>query len=170
MESGATITDCTIEGNTASNGGGLENDEGTMTVMDCVITGNTVDFQGGGVLNDATTSLYGCNISGNITTFYSYEFGLTDGGGVYNFPLFDAVAAHRMHGQRQFDRRPGWWPGERRKSATISSCSITGNSPPTPAEECGSPDTPPRRSWGARSAAIPHPRPMQPVALDLAGL
>ena len=37
----ATLTDCTVSGNSAANGGGLYSLGGTTTLTDCTISGNS---------------------------------------------------------------------------------------------------------------------------------
>ena len=71
----ATLTDCTLTGNSAgSNGGGVYNGLGTTTLTDCTISGNSAG-SGGGVDNSAgTVMLTDCTISGNSGS----------DGGVYN--------------------------------------------------------------------------------------
>jgi hypothetical protein len=69
----------TIEGNTASYGGGIYNYDSTMTVTDSTISGNTAE-NGGGIYNDSyiggLLTLANSTISGNTATGY--------GGGIYN--------------------------------------------------------------------------------------
>src|SRR5262249_20422574 len=67
----ATLTDCTINGNTASgagfvpgNGGGVYN-KGTATLTDCTLSGNSAYDSGGGAYNIGTATITGCTISGN---------------------------------------------------------------------------------------------------------
>jgi hypothetical protein len=73
-----TLTGCTIVGNTATSGGGLDNSSGTVKLIDCTIVGNTAGA-GGGVLNDLDSRLLlkDCTIVGN-----SAKGGF--GGGVFN--------------------------------------------------------------------------------------
>ncbi len=63
-----TMTDCTISGNTGTNGyaGGIFN-LGTLTATDCTISGNSTNGVGGGIqtTGDGTLTLNGCTISGN---------------------------------------------------------------------------------------------------------
>ena len=72
----ATLTDCTISGNTSGNGGGfggygggLNNAGGDVTLNGCTIGGNSVgDGSGGGglaTLTDGTTTLSNCTVSDN---------------------------------------------------------------------------------------------------------
>jgi predicted outer membrane repeat protein len=75
------VRDCTISGNTATNGvGGGFADEGNtsslLVVRDSTISGNTAGGDGGGfTATGATLSMSGCTISGNRSG--------SDGGGVY---------------------------------------------------------------------------------------
>src|SRR5262249_19741850 len=54
----ATIRDLKLTGGnvSASNGGAVWNDHGTLTLINLDITGNSASVNGGGVYNDATTS------------------------------------------------------------------------------------------------------------------
>ena len=57
-----TLTNCTVSGNTAGDGGGLDNDDGldfpvfglgvaTTTLTNCTVSGNTASGNGGGFLS-----------------------------------------------------------------------------------------------------------------------
>ncbi len=61
-----TMTDCTVGGNSAGAGGGVDN-SGTATLTDCAFTGNYA----GGVFNGGTATLTDCTVIGN----YSGGFG-----------------------------------------------------------------------------------------------
>jgi parallel beta-helix repeat protein len=73
----ATLTYCTVAGNSASADGGGVNDggTGTTTLTDCTISGNTAFFGGGLYNSSGTTKVIGCTVSGN--TAYT-------GGGMFN--------------------------------------------------------------------------------------
>ncbi len=75
----ATLTDCTVSGNSATGGGGgVLNDGGTVTLADCTISGNSATtHRGGGVDNLGTATFTDCTISGNST-------GDGGAGGLYN--------------------------------------------------------------------------------------
>ena len=45
----ATLTNCTVSGNSAYSGGGLCNANGTATLTNCTVSGNSADNSGGGV-------------------------------------------------------------------------------------------------------------------------
>ncbi|MEO6026645.1 MAG: right-handed parallel beta-helix repeat-containing protein, partial [Candidatus Binatia bacterium] len=64
------MTDSTVGGNTASQGGGIDNrDEGAATLTGCTISGNQASATGsngaGGIVNTATATLTNCTVSGN---------------------------------------------------------------------------------------------------------
>ena len=71
----ATLTDCTISGNSASYGGGLNN-HGTATLNGCTISNNTASSSGGGLQTfGGTLTLTDCTVSGNSAG--------SNGGGLY---------------------------------------------------------------------------------------
>ena len=61
----ATLTDCTVIGNTASfNGGGIFNNRGVVTLTNCELSENTTGAFGGGLSNiQGTVSLQSCSCS-----------------------------------------------------------------------------------------------------------
>ena len=73
----ATLTYCTLTGNSASADGGGVNDggTGTTTLADCTFSGNTALFGGGLYNSSGTTKVIGCTFSGNL----AYT-----GGGMFN--------------------------------------------------------------------------------------
>ncbi len=99
--SSPTLTNCTITGNSARNGGGVRcSRQSSPTLTNCTISGNTAEGGwgenggGGGIrcYNGSNPTLIGCTISGNSA----------DGGG----------GGVRCHGS----------------SPTLTNCTITGNS------------------------------------------
>ena len=64
----ATLANCTVSGNSASNGlacgGGLYNG-GTATLTNCTVSGNSADLFGSGVYDPGTATLTNCTVSGN---------------------------------------------------------------------------------------------------------
>jgi hypothetical protein len=80
----ATLTNCTISGNSSSaEGGGLENFDGILTLINCTVSGNSAGTWGGGVENFGDTDhskgnvfLTNCTVSGNSAGA---------GGGLFNF-------------------------------------------------------------------------------------
>src|SRR5262249_4450442 len=79
------IANSTFSGNSASRGGGIYNDfAATATMTNCTLSGNTAggspnviyDGTGGGIWNGQTLTMTNCTLSGNSAT--------THGGGIYN--------------------------------------------------------------------------------------
>ena len=74
-----TLTNCTISGNSANEGGGVYNKGGTANLMACTLSGNSAKL-GGGVstagVKGGTTTLTNCTVSGNSAG--------SRGGGLYN--------------------------------------------------------------------------------------
>jgi parallel beta-helix repeat protein len=65
----ATLTNCTISGNTATLGGGLEIHTGTAALINCTISGNNATLGGGLVIDSySAVTLTNCTISGNTAT------------------------------------------------------------------------------------------------------
>jgi hypothetical protein len=66
-----TLTNATVSGNTALNGGGIHNDFGTLSIISSTLSGNTVSSNtlagsGGGIFNrGGTVALSNSTISGN---------------------------------------------------------------------------------------------------------
>ena len=108
----ATLTNCTISGNSAASLGGGVRNNGTATLTDCTLSGSSADV-GGGVVNFGTATLTDCTLSGNSAgegggmenygkaTFanctISGNQAKSGGGGVYNYygtaTLTDTIVA-----------------------------------------------------------------------------
>jgi hypothetical protein len=77
--SSPTVTNCTVSGNSAyQGGGGMRNHYySNPTVTNCVLSGNGADYYGGGISNTdySSPTVTNCTLSGN-TSYY--------GGGMYN--------------------------------------------------------------------------------------
>jgi hypothetical protein len=65
----ATLTGCTISGNSAAGAGGLDND-GTLWLTNTTVVGNVSNFPfgGGGLVNDGTLWVTNSTIAGNSST------------------------------------------------------------------------------------------------------
>ena len=62
----ATLTNCTISGNSRASGGGLDNYH-TATLTNCTVSGNSAT-NGGTLYNNATMYLTACTVSGNCAS------------------------------------------------------------------------------------------------------
>jgi hypothetical protein len=69
-----TLTNCTLSGSSASNGGGIRN-RGTLVLANCTLS-NSSTTQGGGIYNTGTAALTNCTLTANSALY---------GGGLYNF-------------------------------------------------------------------------------------
>jgi hypothetical protein len=73
----ATLTNCTLSGNTASrNGGGCWFGSFSGSLTSCTLSGNSA-LQGGGAMITGTATLSNCTLSGNSAT--------SQGGGLFNW-------------------------------------------------------------------------------------
>ena len=144
----ATLTDCTISGNSVQGagylpgvgvGGGLFN-VGTVTLAGCTITGNVAvgnfqDGNGGGLFNSGTATLADCTISGNDaagSTRNGYYNGAGNGGGLWNdgtVTLADCTIIGNVANAGSFDGGSGNGGGLSNYdgTATLAGCTITGN-------------------------------------------
>ena len=81
----SVVSGCTLSGNSASDGGGIEND-GTLIVIDSTLADNSAEFGGGGINNRGGTltvsnSTLADNSAGTAIDSVEHEGG---GGGIYN--------------------------------------------------------------------------------------
>ncbi len=62
------VSNCMLLGNGATNGGGINNNGGTLNVTNCTFTGNVANSNGGGISNDiiGTVNVSNSTFSGNI--------------------------------------------------------------------------------------------------------
>ncbi|HSH93841.1 MAG TPA: filamentous hemagglutinin N-terminal domain-containing protein, partial [Roseimicrobium sp.] len=72
------LTNSTVRGNLALNGGGVVNGFGTMIITNSTISGNTATDMGGGILTQGTLTLINSTVSGNTAV---------TGGGIFNYYL-----------------------------------------------------------------------------------
>ena len=112
-----TLTQCTISGNSALDGGGIYNryDGGTATLTDCAISGNSAVTNGGGLESSGVVTLSGCSISDNSAY---YGGGLRNGG---TATLSDCT----ISGNSATGSGGGL---DNRSTAAITDCTISGNS------------------------------------------
>jgi len=131
ISSGKTVTilGLTIRnGHDGAAGGGIYNDHGILTVSNCSVTGNSATF-GGGIQNDArpggsaTVTINRCTLSGNSATF---------GGGVGNSGTLN-VNNSTISGNSASNSGGGIQNGEDFNTATliITNSTVSGNSATT---------------------------------------
>ncbi len=79
--SGPTISDCTVEGNFASeSGGGMYIDDSSPTITQCDFNSNGAS-SGGGIFNESSSpALQLCTFAGNFASFPGQSFGGAGGG------------------------------------------------------------------------------------------
>ncbi len=148
----ATLTDCTISGNSANIGGGVYNGSyANLTLTDCTVSDNSARSWGGGLFNDGFATLTDCTLSGNssggagggvFNTGVEYEMGvfpkltLTDctiggnsagggGGGVFNdatATLTDCTVSDNSSGSTG-----GGVFNKGPANLTLTGCTVSGN-------------------------------------------
>ena len=92
----AALADCTLAGNSAANGGGLYNFQGTATLTNSTLSDNFASSIGGGFFNEtATATLVNCTLFGNIAA-----------------------------------SRAGGFENNTSSTATLTDCTLSGNSAP----------------------------------------
>ena len=95
----ATLTNCTVSGNSAARQRRrrVQLRYGTATLTNCTVSGNSASYSGGGLYNyGGTATLTNCTVSGNSAT--------GNGGGLFNMA--------------------GYYGG----TATLTNCTVSGNS------------------------------------------
>jgi predicted outer membrane repeat protein len=60
-----TVSNCTLTGNSAPDGGAIDNIGYTMTVSGCTLSGNSAAFAGGAIDTKNAVTVINCTISGN---------------------------------------------------------------------------------------------------------
>ena len=112
----ATLTNCTVTGNSANDGGGLFN-AGTATLTNFTVTGNSTGDDGGGLFNYGRSplTLTNCTVSGN----YAYL-----GGGLSNIGTATLTNC-TVSGNSASDGGGGLWNDG---TATLTNCTVSGNS------------------------------------------
>jgi hypothetical protein len=118
----ATLTNCTVSGNSARYGGGILNYLGILSLKGCSVSGNSA-FDGGGILNRlGTLSLSRCTVLNNVA--------FDAGGGIENASGTLTATSSTLSGN--WARQGGGLsnrtvnPGP--ATATVINCTVSGNS------------------------------------------
>ncbi len=129
----ATLTDCTLSGNSGGGGGAVFNGQTSpnshgksygaadLTMIDCTLSGNSVAgiyTGGGGVFNSGTATLTDCTLSGNSAS------GVYGGGGVSNSGTITLTEC-TLSGNSAGDGGGGVFNSG---TATLTDCTLSGNS------------------------------------------
>jgi predicted outer membrane repeat protein len=119
-----TLTNCTIANN---SGGGISGGiyaDGPVSLVNCTVTGNTA-AEGGGLFigSYGSLSLTGCTIANNSATTY--------GGGIAAEPASIHLVASTISGNVAGQQGGGLYLPYVPSAATISDCTIAGNSAAT---------------------------------------
>ncbi|MGO9913133.1 MAG: beta strand repeat-containing protein, partial [Isosphaeraceae bacterium] len=127
----ASLDGLTVSGGSASNGGGLDNNFGTLTLANCTVSGNSANGvnqvtpgDGGGVCNvGGSVTLTNCTISGNTTNGVN-GFAGGQGGGLFNHDGIDTLTNCTVSGNSA--TYGGGLYNE--NGVTLTDCTVSGNS------------------------------------------
>ena len=126
------ITNCTFDGNYASEGGGIYSRDSNLVLTDCIFSHNVVDDEGGGMQNiHSNPAVTGCTFSDN-----SAESG---GGGMANVKSSPSIIDCTFSDNNVEDGSGGGIDNYN-SSPTLTNCTFSGNSAndPNPFDEEGS--------------------------------
>jgi hypothetical protein len=114
-----TTTNCSVTGNSAGNGGGLYNEDGTINLDGVTVSGNTASGNGGGLFNSprGTITVTTCTVSGNTAVA---------GGGLYNDGGTINLTGATISGNSASGQGGGLFNGKR-GTITTTNCTISGN-------------------------------------------
>jgi parallel beta-helix repeat protein len=120
-----SLSGVTVSGNSAISGGGISNG-GAATLTDCTVSGNTaLDYDGGGINNSGTATLRSCTISDNAAAsdggggLYNSELF----GGSGTMMLTDCTVSGNSAGRGGGLEDNGIFGG----AITLTDCTISGN-------------------------------------------
>ncbi len=118
------ITNCILNGNSASQGGAIYN-AGTLNVTSCTLSSNTADY-GGGIYNSnpGTANVTNCVISGNSELSTICCFG---GGGIFNNGILNVTNCTLSSNTALHDGGGIWSSG----TLSVTSCTLSSNTADT---------------------------------------
>ncbi len=122
-----TVSNCTLDSNTARYGGGIFNLRGALNVNNCSLNQNSVTDAGGGIYN------YGFGGGGNVnvsnSTLSSNTAPGSSGGAIYNYAAASTVINSTISGNSAFNGGAIFNEGSGTiTSLTLLSCTLSGNS------------------------------------------
>jgi hypothetical protein len=127
----ATLTGCTLTGNSASYGGGLYNGfSGKATLADCIVSSNSASGGGGGVFDyaSATTTLTTCTLNDNVAHGGGSNEILHGGGGVQNCFSSTVTLTNCTLSGNSSTTGGGGVSNRSLGTATLTNCTVSGNS------------------------------------------
>jgi len=112
------LTNCTFSGNSAVNGGGMYNSEGSPTLTACTFSGNLADI-GGGMFNYYSSSprMSKCKFNNNSAKY---------GGGLFNYHSDLMLLSCVFRGNYSYEYGGGIH--NTFSDLTVVNCTLTGNS------------------------------------------
>ncbi len=119
----ATLSVCTISGNSASAiGGGVLNHGGTTTLNSTILSGNSAGTNGGGVYTaNGTTTLTSCTVSGNSAS--------SSGGGLYSTDATTTLTYSTIRGNSAL--KSGGGVASFGGTTTLTNVTVSGNTADT---------------------------------------
>ncbi len=139
LRGNVVISNCVISNNTAvppspnsaSEGGGITNDQGSVTIEDTTISGNSTVFDAGGVFNLAgSMTINRSTISGNMVSNTNPAV-FTAGGGIVSAQSGNQSASLTMINSTISGNKAGRGGGglfnQGRSSVLLLNCTVTGN-------------------------------------------
>ncbi|HEX5073908.1 MAG TPA: PxKF domain-containing protein [Gemmatimonadaceae bacterium] len=126
-----TLTRCTVTGNNAIDGGGIDNEGGTLTVVESTVSGNHASGYGGGIfsetnsdLSSSSTTILNSTISGNTADA---------GGGVTIYNGLTRVLHSTITANRAVEGGGLWSFGDVATRADVEGSIVAGNTTDGPA-------------------------------------
>jgi hypothetical protein len=122
----ATLTDCTVSGNSTGHGsgGGLANGDyfnrtAMLTLTNCTVSGNSTKLGGGGVINYGTATLSNCTVSDNTASISS--------AGVWNIGTV-TLSNCTVSDNSALSGEGGGLNNDGTAMLALTSCTVSGNS------------------------------------------
>jgi len=123
-DSSPTITNCTLNGNSADAGGGLCNITGSPTITRCTFNGNSANDDGGGLYNlSGSPIIVDCLFRGNSVRYYNGK-----GGGISNHSFLSPIIVNCTFTGNTSKNNGGGIYNSSFSKPYITNCTITGNS------------------------------------------
>ena len=117
------VTNCTFSGNSASHGsgGGIFNIQSSPTISNCTFSGNSAYYDGGGMFNyeNSNPTVTNCTFSGNSASH---------GGGMQNYIESNPTVTNCTFSGNSAGTYGGGMQNDRESNPTVTNCTFSGNS------------------------------------------